>query len=290
MSALCALAGMTRQNFYKGRKRRTHLSIDEELVLELVRQERRILPMVGVRKLLVMLEEPLAEAGIRIGRNRLFELLKRNDLLIEPKRRGARTTDSRHRFRVYRNLLKDKPSKGPHEAWVCDLTYIRTESGFVYLSLVMDAFSRKIVGYHVNDSLEAAGCMRSLQMAIRQLPAGAHPIHHSDRGTQYCCEGYVELLEERHLPISMTEENHCYENAKAERLNGILKGEFGLGGTLKGIEEVRRLVTKEVVPLYNTRRLHTALGFRTPEVVHRMGKLEAREAPEALPRTPGFIE
>src|SRR5690606_6582706 len=111
---------------------------------------------------------------------------------------------------------------GPNEAWVADLTYIRTEEGFVYLSLVMDAFSRKIVGYHVNDTLEAAGCMCALRMAIRSLPKDAHPIHHSDRGTQYCCEGYVNLLGARRLGISMTEENHCYENAQAERLNGIL--------------------------------------------------------------------
>lgn len=274
MSGLCGLAGMTKQNYYKCRKRRSTLRIEEDLIAELVRAERRVQPMLGGRKLLVCLAELLADAGVSIGRNRFFDLLRRLGLGVARRRKSARTTDSRHRFRVYKNLLGDAPPKGPNEVLVADLTYIRTEVGFVYLALVMDAYSRRIVGWDVDSTLEAAGCMRALSMALAQLSKGARAIHHSDRGTQYCCAGYVELLEERGLRISMTEQNHCYENAKAERLNGILKSEYGLGETLRGIGEAKRLCA-EAVRLYNTRRPHMALKYRTPEQVHRDGKLAA---------------
>lgn len=274
MNGLCELAGMTKQNYYKQRRRRSVREIEEDFIAELVRAERCVQPRLGGRKLLVCLAEPLAEAGVSIGRNRFFALLRRLDLCVPQRRRSVRTTDARHRFRVYTNLLKDAPPERPHEALVADLTYIRTEEAFVFLALVMDAFSRRIVGWDVDASLEAAGCMRALSMALAQLPEDARPIHHSDRGTQYCCAGYVELLEEHGLRISMTEQNHCYENAKAERLNGILKSEYGLGGTLRGIDEARRLCA-EAVCLYNTRRPHMALGYRTPEVVHQAVGLAA---------------
>jgi transposase InsO family protein len=268
---LCALSGMSKQNFYKGRRRREQRVIDEDLVVELVRQERRLQPELGGRKLLVRVGPELEEAGVSVGRNRFFSLLREKGLLVARRRRGPRTTDSRHRFRVYTNLLKDLDLRGPDEAWVSDLTYIRTEEGFVYLALVMDAYSRKIVGYDIDKSLEAEGCLRSLRMALGQLAEGAAPIHHSDRGTQYCCNDYVGLLEERGLAVSMTEENHCYENAKAERLNGILKQEYGLGETLRGLGEAKRMV-RQAVELYNTMRPHTALGYACPESVHARGR------------------
>lgn len=274
MNGLCELAGMTKQNYYKQRRRRSVRVIEEEFIAELVRAERRVQPMLGGRKLLVRLAEALAEAGVSIGRNRFFALLRRLDLCVPQRRRSVRTTDARHRFRVYTNLLREASPGRPHEALVADLTYIRTEEAFVFLALVMDAFSRRIVGWDVDASLEAAGCMRALSMALAQLPEEARPIHHSDRGTQYCCAGYVELLEEHGLRISMTEQNHCYENAKAERLNGILKSEYGLGGTLRGIADAKRLCA-EAVCLYNTRRPHMALGYRTPELVHQDGRLAA---------------
>jgi transposase InsO family protein len=209
---------------------------------------------------------------VHLGRDRFFDVLRDHDLLIERRRRtGPRTTDSRHGFRVYGNLLKSAKLKGPHEAWVSDLTYIRTQEGFLYLALVMDAWSRKIVGWHVGATLEALGCVAAVRMAMAQLSADARPIHHSDRGTQYCCNDYVALLASRELPISMTEENHCYENGKAERLNGILKEEYGLGAEFARKDEVG-LAVRQAVALYNERRPHTALGYRTPSAVHEEGK------------------
>ena len=170
-------------------------------------------------------------------------------------------------FRVYGNLLKDVCLSGPSEAVVSDITYIRTDEGFMYLSLIMDSYSRAIVGYDCSDSLEAEGALRSLSMASRHLTNGSGVIHHSDRGIQYCSAAYVEKLKRGGFRISMTEANHCYENSKAERLNGILKDEYGLGGRFLSKSDVRRAV-REAVMLYNYRRPHQALGYRYPMEVH----------------------
>jgi transposase InsO family protein len=258
---------MSKQNYYKEKRRRRCQAVDEELVVQLVQAERRQQPRLGTRKLLVLVGPELAEAGVALGRDRLFGLLGRRGLLIKRRRHCPRTTDSRHGLRVYPNLLKDFTLTGPHQAWVSDLTYVRTREGFLYLALVMDAWSRQIVGWHVGATLEALGCVAALKMALAQLPADTRPIHHSDRGTQYCCHEYVKLIEKSGLRISMTEANHCYENAQAERLNGILKQEYGLGGELARKADLRPMV-RQAVQLYNWRRPHTALGYRTPAEVH----------------------
>ena len=274
IEGLCGCAGVTKQAFYKARKARQQKEIDEELVLALVRRVRHFHPRMGTRKLLVVLGRELEEAGVSIGRNKLFALLRKHNLLIKRKRRSVRTTDSRHRFAVYPNALREAAISAPHQALVTDLTYIRTEKGFVFAVFVMDAYSRKIVGYNVAASLEASGCLRATEQALAQLPAGARPIHHSDRGTQYCCADYIDLLKQYGVTISMTEENHCYENGKAERLNGIMKQEYGLGGTLADLAEVRRLV-EQAVWLYNTGRPHTKLGYTTPQEVHERASAAA---------------
>lgn len=260
---------MTRQNYYKQRRRRQRLEVDEELVIKLVRQQRQVQPQLGGRKLLHLVERELAKASISIGRDRFFGLLRRHNLLIRRRMRSARTTDSRHAFRVYGNLLKGLVLNTPHQALVSDITYIRTQEGFVYLCLVMDAFSRAIVGHDCSDTLEREGAVRALRQALRQLPAGSAAIHHSDRGSQYCCGDYVGLLEAAKVSISMTQENHCYENAQAERLNGILKQEYGLGMTFELKSQAQRAVA-EAVALYNHRRPHEALGYAIPMDVHQV--------------------
>jgi putative transposase len=178
------------------------------------------------------------------------------------------TTDSYHCLPVFANLVKDREVKQPNEVWVSDLTYLRTAEGFLYLALVTDKFSRKIVGYHCGDTLEAVGCVRALGMALKDLPAWAHPIHHSDQGSQYCCHEYVRALGSRGLTISMTVADHCAENALAERMNGILKQEYGLGRELATKAGARRAVDQGIW-LYNTRRPHTALNYRLPAEVHQ---------------------
>jgi len=207
--------------------------------------------------------------GIHIGRDVFFSLLRNHGLLIHRRKsRRPRTTDSRHHFRRYPNCFKDVSLTGAHQAWVCDLTYVRTDEGFLYVSLISDAWSRKIVGYEGAESLEASGCVKALRMALRQLPSGMHPIHHSDRGIQYCCWEYVDCLESRQILISMTEEDHCYENAQAERLNGILKQEYGLSETFRNRDQAREIL-REAVALYNTRRPHISLTYQMPSQVHQ---------------------
>lgn len=239
---------------------------------ELVRQERKLQPQLGTRKLQVLLKEALEQAGVKIGRDRLFGELRQRDLLVKRRKRvHPKTTHSRHSLPLFPNLIKALEVKKANQVWVGDVTYLRTDEDFIYLALLTDKASRKIVGYHCGDTLEAIGCIRALEMALESLPKGEKPIHHSDRGCQYCCHEYVKKLRERGLAISMTETNHTAENALAERMNGILKGEYWLDVTFRTKAEAIKAV-EQAVYLYNTRRPHTKLGNRFPEVVHRLAK------------------
>lgn len=259
---------MSRQNYYKQRRARDSRQVDEDLVVALVDRERRLQPRLGGRKLHGLLSGELAEAGVNIGRDRFFELLKRRGLLVEPlPPRTVRTTDSRHNLPLFRNLIRDLEPTAPNQIWVSDITYIRTDEGFEYLTLIMDLHSRKIVGHQCGENSDAEANIVALSRAIADLPADRYPIHHSDRGCQYCCHDYVESLTNRGLPISMTEENHCYENAHAERLNGILKQEYGLGGHFGSRLHARR-AADQAVWIYNHRRPHGSLGDRMPADVH----------------------
>lgn len=267
VAALCARVGMSRQNYYAARRLRRRRQIDEAMILELVKRERQLQPRLGGRKLLHLLQAEFQEAGVSIGRDRFFELLAESDLLVVPKPGAPRTTNSRHSLPVFGNLLAETIPSGPNEAWVSDLTYLRTDEGFLYAALITDAYSRKIVGAHIGDSLEAEGCLLALEEALSALPAGKYPIHHSDRGCQYCCHEYVERLQSRGLPISMTQVMHCYENAQAERVNGILKQEYELGRRFRTKEQARKAF-EQAVWLYNHRRPHLRLGYRFPADVH----------------------
>ena len=265
--ALCNRVQMSRQNYYAARRLRQRREVDEALILELVRRERRLQPRLGGRKLLRMLQPDMQEAGVEVGRDRFFELLAQNDLLVAPKPARPRTTNSRHSLPVFHNLLAQRVLEAPHEAWVSDLTYIRTDEGFLYAALITDAYSRKIVGAHIGDSLEAEGCLRALDQALGDLPKDKNPLHHSDRGCQYCCHEYVQRLQARHLPISMTEIMHCYENALAERVNGILKQEYEMDRTFRTKAQAVEAF-KQAVWLYNHRRPHLSLNYRIPADVH----------------------
>ena len=258
---------MTRQNYYRQRSVRQRRAIETELVLDLVRRERKRQPRLGGRKLLHIIGDDLGAAEVLIGRDRFFKLLQRHDLLVPRKCRRPVTTNSLHGYRMYRNLARELVLTGPHQLLVSDITYLRTMAGFMYLALVMDAFSRTIVGYDCSDSLEVVGALRALKMAVRQLPADARAMHHSDRGIQYCCREYIRRLRRAGLSISMTEQNHCYENSQAERLNGTLKHELGLNETFVRSSDARRVV-REAVKIYNHDRPHQALDYQTPRQVH----------------------
>lgn len=261
---------MSRQNYYAKRRRRRRREVAGERIAELVVQERKLQPRLGTRKLQVLLKGELAKAGIKIGRDRLFEELRARQLLVKKKpRQYPRTTDSRHSLPVFTNLVEGRPVSKANQVWAADLTYVRTADSFLYLALVTDHSSRKIVGYHCGNTLEAIGCIKALDMALQSLPEGAKPIHHSDRGCQYCSHEYVQRLRNSGMAVSMTQTNHSAENALAERVNGILKSEYGLGEEFKSAEQAMKSVHQAVM-LYNTRRPHTALGYRMPAQVHSL--------------------
>lgn len=268
VARLCAAVNMSRWNWYKGEKARKRRKVDEDMVEQLVKQERKIHPRLGGCKLYEVLKPDFRDNGIRIGRDRLFEVLRKKDLLVPPLPNSCRTTDSAHSLPVFYNLIRDLMVTAPNQVWVSDITYLRTEDGFVYLTTIMDLYSRKIVGHHCGNSLEAVGCIKALEKALSDLPQDSHPIHHSDRGCQYCCHEYVNRLKARDLPISMTEENHCAENAHAERLNGIVKQEYALGMTFNNAAQAQQAV-EQAVYLYNNKRPHKSLKMWRPAEVHR---------------------
>jgi putative transposase len=189
-------------------------------------------------------------------------------MLVRRKKASCKTTDSYHRFHKYKNLVKDMVVTAPNQVWVADITYIRTINGFCYLALITDLYSRKIVGYDISDSLELAGCLRAFKMALWQARPAAGLVHHSDRGIQYCSNQYVNELKKRNFLISMTEENHCYENAIAERVNGILKDEFYLDQCFFNKKSACD-ATKNAINIYNNKRLHLSLDYKTPNMVYK---------------------
>ena len=220
-----------------------------------------------MRKLVKSLDKEFTKANLKVGRDTLFNVLRKYNMLTLRKKTSARTTNSNHRFYKYNNLIKDMKVTGPNQVWVSDITYIRTIKGFCYLALITDMYSRKIVGYDLSDSLELKGCVRALNKAIYQAKDIKNLIHHSDRGIQYCSNVYTQILKRNKIDISMTEENHCYENAMAERVNGILKDEFYLDQTFDSVSHAKR-AAKNAINLYNEIRLHLSLDYKTPNMVY----------------------
>jgi len=265
MKAICGFFSHVRQAYYKRLQGEIRTFIEEQQVIVEVRRIRTKQPKVGGRKLL----KDIQELGFTFGRDRLFDLLRKHDMLVKRKRNVVRTTYSNHWLRKYTNLIKGVVLTGPNQVFVSDITYLRIADGFAFLSLVTDAFSRKIVGWDVSSSLDVTGSLRALKMALRDVLQPEGLIHHSDRGIQYCCQDYVKLLTANHILISMTEENHCYENAIAERVNGILKDEFLLGKTLPSLKVAKELV-RESVHIYNCYRRHMSLDYQTPAEVHHV--------------------
>lgn len=203
-----------------------------------------------------------------IGRDKFFEILKKNGMLVKRKKKYVVTTHSFHRFYKYKNTFKGKLLTGPNQAWVSDLTYLKTKQGHMYLFLITDAYSRKIVGWHLSENMGIESAVKALKMALGQIKDTKGVIHHSDRGIQYCSREYTELLINHNMQISMTEENHCYENAMAERVNGILKDEFFLDEEFAN-RNILKKALKEAIYIYNHERPHWSLQLSTPVAVHR---------------------
>ena len=264
---LCGLLGVSRQAHYKSKKAGEKSLLEEQIVLSLVKEIRSKLPRVGARKLYHMIKSDMDENGLKIGRDRLFDILRSNQMLVKTRRNKAKTTFSYRWFNRFDNLTKDIRVTAPNQLWVSDITYVRTGNRFLYLSLVTDAYSRRIVGHHLSKSLDRAGCVQALKMALSTTEKTSGLIHHSDRGVQYCSKEYTTLLEQNQIRISMTQNSQPLDNPIAERINGIIKAEFLDNYNLKGLTEARKQVRKAVA-LYNQIRPHNSLKLATPNQVH----------------------
>jgi putative transposase len=263
----CFLFGRSRQAYYEYKNDREQDTIEKTLVLKLVSEIRKDLPRSGVPQLTQLLKVPFVEHGIRIGRDALYTLLGEHGYLLRYRRRKVYTTNSNHAYKKYPNIIRNMEILKPHTLWVSDITYIRLEKGFAYLSIITDAYSRKIVGYHLQESLHATGPIQALKMALAQRKSIEKLIHHSDRGVQYCCGDYVAVLEKEGIAISMTEKGDPYENAIAERVNGILKMELLLDGTFNTFDDAKQAVAW-AVGKYNLIRPHSSCDYLTPELAH----------------------
>lgn len=267
MDTLCGLFGKSRQAYYQRNKHVYREAVKEEILLQMVGKQRKQMPRLGGRKLLHVIR-PLLVGEISIGRDSFFDFLRKHHLLVGKRRVRIRTTFSNHWLHKYPNLIAGYEPERAHRLWVSDITYIPTEEGFCYLSLITDAWSRKIIGWAIGQSLEAKYSIIALKMALGQLPKeGRDVFHHSDRGVQYCCQEYVKLLKKNHFKISMTENSDPRENAMAERVNGILKDEWLNQMSFKTMEQAESEINK-IIKIYNQLRPHSSLDMRTPGFVH----------------------
>jgi putative transposase len=263
----CSLFGRSRQGWYEQTKREDQQHMADAIVLKLVREIRQDLPRAGVPKLHFMLQDKLREHSIKMGRDALYELLGEHGYLIRYRRRKPYTTNSNHPYKKYPNLIRHiKYLTHPGQLWVSDITYIRLKEKFGYLSIVTDAYSHKIIGYCLHPTLHSNGPVNALLMAAKSKRQGTL-IHHSDRGSQYCCADYVKMLEHYSIQISMTEKGDPYENAIAERVNGILKGEFLLDKTFASFADAEHAV-KNAIEKYNYIRPHDSCDKLTPVQAH----------------------
>ena len=265
---LCRLFGISSQAYYQHFREEDFKSTEDSLVVKEVVRIRQRHKHMGGRKLFELLQPFFLEHQIKMGRDAFFDLLQSNNLLVRRKKRRVFTTQSSHWLRKYPNIVKGIVPEKANQIWVSDITYWKVNCGYIYISLITDAYSRKIVGYHAAETLEAVETVQALRMAINHLeekPRGL--IHHSDRGIQYCSQEYTSLLKENEISISMTENGDPYENALAERVNGILKEEYLYDYTVDRLDKAR-LVLDFAINLYNNERPHMSREYKTPAFVH----------------------
>lgn len=271
LAKLCGWLGMTRQAYYQNSWKAIDTTIEEELILQQVKQIRSNHPRLGTRKLYEKLQPFMLENSIKMGRDALFDLLSANHLLVRKRKRRIQTTNSYHWLRKYPNLIKNLVPTRPNELWVSDITYWKINTNeHLYISFITDAYSHKIVGYQVAETLEAIESIQALQKALSAFEgAESHlPLtHHSDRGIQYCSKEYVKLLQDYNIQISMTENGDPLENAIAERVNGIIKDEYLDAYQVNNIKEAKELLDS-VINLYNDDRPHMSISNLTPNQLH----------------------
>jgi putative transposase len=258
--------GFSPQAYHKKQKRKLHKQVNEHIILQQIDLIRKQQPRCGGRKLLMDMQPLFKEHDISMGRDNFFEFLRRNKLLVRRTKKSTRTTNSNHHFHRYPNLAKDFTALKANELWVADITYIPLKERFAYLFLITDAYSRKIVGFHVSDDMKVSSAVVALKKALAQKPSETIVIHHSDRGIQYCSTNYVALLQQHSAMISMTQNGDPYENAIAERVNGILKTEL-ICTEYADIDAAAAHIAR-CITIYNHRRRHSSLNWQIPANVH----------------------
>jgi len=266
----CRLFGVTPQAFYQHSWRREAIGIEADLILIQINKIRQCHPALGGRKLYGLLLPFMLEHGIKMGRDALFDLLAQYGLLVKRRKRVIATTQSYHRFRKYPNIIRGIELTHANQLWVSDLTYYKIKERPVYISFIMDAYSKKVLGYQLAQNMEAIHTQKALKMALKNspLPVQHKLIHHSDRGTQYCCDEYIKILNKHHIQISMTENGDPLENAIAERLNGIIKEEYLEHYRYNKIDELQSKLD-QAIRCYNNERPHLSCSMMTPEHIHK---------------------
>lgn len=273
---MCELFGYTRQNWYDTKRRQSETQLSEVLVLNEAKKLRKDHKKMGCEKMHDIMSLFLAEHKIKMGRDKFFYLMSEHGLQVRRTKRKAKTTNSNHLFKRYPNIVRDIELVCAGKLWVSDITYIRTQLGFVYLSLITDAYSKKIVGWCLWPDLTSTGALNALKMATQSETLTAKLIHHSDRGIQYCCYDYVNYLKGCNIQLSMTEKGDPYENAIAERVNGILKDEYDLYNTFDDYNQAHEAV-KIAINKYNNQRPHRSCNMLTPAKAHtQTGVLKKR--------------
>lgn len=264
MRAVCKRFNKSTVAFYNKEKKRLRKAVDADVVVKRVNEVRMDLPFLGGRKTFHLVKATLADDGVKIGRDKFFDILRTKGLLIERRRAFVpKTTKFDPSLPISHNLVKGILVDSPNQVHVSDITYIKTGDGYTYLSLVTDRFCRDIIGWHLSRNLKSSGPIAALKMAAKVVPLGTSVIEHSDRGCQYASNAYRKLVTRLGFKSSMTEEKHCYENGAAERVNGILKYEFGLDRRFKTFSEAKRAIC-EAINSYNTKRPHEMIGMMTP--------------------------
>lgn len=265
--------GISRQAIYQAQQRLEYRTQELSRIQPLIETIRREMPRIGTRKLYYLLKQEFISLGIKIGRDALFDYLRSKQMLIKPKKNYIKTTNSKHWLRKYPNLMKEAKVTRPEQYFVSDITYIKTRERTHYLSLVTDAYSRRIMGYQLSDDMSAKNVIKALKMAVKHRKTNQPLIHHSDRGLQYCSSIYQRELQKHQILPSMTDGYDCYQNALAERINGILKQEFFLlkCNTAKELE----VLIKQSIKIYNDKRPHLSLNYKTPNFVHNKKTYEA---------------
>ena len=272
----CGLFGYTRQAWYDTQKRQSQKQLSEVLVLNEAKKLRKEHKKMGCEKMHKLLALFFNEHQIKMGRDKFFYLMGEHGLHVRSTKRKAHTTNSNHLFKRYPNIVRDIKLSGAGKLWVSDITYIRTKFGFAYLSLITDAYSKKVVGWCLWPDLTSTGALNALKMATESEMVTNKLIHHSDRGIQYCCYDYVNYLKGCNIQISMTEKGDPYENAVAERVNGILKDEYDLYDTFEDFNQAHQAV-KIAINKYNNKRPHRSCDMLTPAQAHlQTGPLKKR--------------